>query len=141
MTVTKRILAGIAELMWTAVGAAVLAIVAYGMTNGTAAEADRLPLWQLLTAYFSTAIVSGALCGVLKPTRESKVRLTVACTAAVLPYTISVVILSRRGDLSALGRFDLAAVLVLALAFGPVLAAYLHIRERDRMSQRGSGER
>ena len=140
MTVTKRILAGIAELMWPAVGAAVIAILSYGRGNRTVPGRAPLPLWQLLTAYFLTAILSGALYGILKPDRPSKVRLTIAFTAAVLPYTFAVVILSRRGDLFALDRIDIIGALAMALAFGPVLAAYLHIRERDRMNLRGSAE-
>lgn len=65
--------------------------------------------------------------------------LTIVWTAALLPFSFAVMVLSRDGDLRALDRLDWYLTIIFAVIAGPIAAAVAYIRERDR-SRRGRSQ-
>src|ERR1051326_3136651 len=130
-SIAQRVLTGIGRMLWPAFGSAIIAVAASARDKQSATE-TQTPLTDLLIMYFSTAVISGAILGLLKPATIHPIGRAVVYTLAAVPFTLAIFILSHNGVVMALERFDLIAASVLAAVTGPIAAAFIAIRNKEK---------
>jgi hypothetical protein len=109
-----------------------LALVAYGNDGEQIVRDGGTPLGQLLTLYLVAGLTSGVMLGLLRPFATSPVAKGLVSVLVALPVTLSLMLLGHEWRISEMGVGDYALAVLFAAVFGPVGAAYIHLRNKPQ---------
>ena len=91
----------------------------------------------LIASYATTAILSGTILGLARPLVKTPLGLGFVGFLTALPVAILIMWFSRDGQWHLINGSDVGIGIGIAAFIGPVGAAYVHIRERDRRGRDG----